>query len=86
MTDITNPFFTIIARGVEDTAGDAGFNVIFCNTDENQEKEDNYVQVILQKQVDGVLLVPVGSNTKSLQIIRDQGTPLIILDRRLENK
>lgn len=84
VTDITNPFFTIIARGVEDTAGNAGFNVIFCNTDENQEKEDNYVQVILQKQVDGVLLVPVGSNTKSLQIIRDQGTPLIILDRRLE--
>ncbi len=84
VTDITNPFFTIIARGVEDTASVAGFNVIFCNTDENQDKEDAYVQVILQKQVDGILLVPVGSNTKSLQIIRDQGTPLIILDRRLE--
>jgi len=84
-TDITNPFFTIIARGVEDTAGDAGFNVIFCNTDESQEKEDNYVQVILQKQVDGILLVPVGSNTKSIQIIKDQGTPLVILDRRIDN-
>ena len=84
-TDITNPFFTIIARGVEDTAGDAGFNVIFCNTDESQEKEDNYVQVILQKQVDGILLVPAGSNTKSIQIIKDQGTPLVILDRRIDN-
>ncbi len=83
-TDITNPFFTIIARGVEDTAGDAGFNVIFCNTDESQEKEDNYVQVILQKQVDGILLVPAGSNTKSIQIIKDQGTPLVILDRRID--
>ena len=85
VTDITNPFFTIIARGVEDTAGDAGFNVIFCNTDESQEKEDNYVQVILQKQVDGILLVPAGSNTKSIQIIKDQGTPLVILDRRIDN-
>jgi len=84
-TDITNPFFTIIARGVEDTAGDAGFNVIFCNTDESQEKEDNYVQVILQKQVDGILLVPAGSNTKSIQIIKDQGTPLVILDRRIDS-
>ena len=37
-TDITNPFFTILARGVEDTASNAGFNVIFCNTDESQEK------------------------------------------------
>lgn len=84
-TDITNPFFTIIARGVEDTAGYAGFNVIFCNTDESQEKEDNYIQVILQKQVDGILLVPAGSNTKSIQIIKDQGTPLVVLDRRIDN-
>ena len=52
----------------------------------HQEKEDNYIQVILQKQVDGILLVPAGSNTKSIQIIRDQGTPLVILDRRLESK
>lgn len=83
-TDITNPFFTILARGVEDTAGEAGFNVIFCNTDESQEKEDKYVQVILQKQVDGILLVPAGSNTKSIKIIKDQGTPLVVLDRRID--
>jgi LacI family transcriptional regulator len=84
-TDITNPFFTILARGVEDTAGDAGFNVIFCNTDESQEKEDNYIQVILQKQVDGIILVPAESNTKSIQIIKDQGTPLVVFDRRIAN-
>jgi LacI family transcriptional regulator len=82
-TDITNPFFTILARGVEDTAGDAGFNVIFCNTDESQEKEDNYIQVILQKQVDGILLVPARSNTKSIKLIKDQNTPLVVLDRRV---
>ncbi len=35
-TDITNPFFNTIARGVEDTASSAGYNVIFCNTDESQ--------------------------------------------------
>jgi len=35
LTDITNPFFTSMARGVEETASDAGFSVIFCNTDES---------------------------------------------------
>ena len=84
-TDITNPFFTIIARGVEDTASDAGYNVIFCNTDESQEKEDKYIQLILQKQVDGILLVPAGSNKKSVELIQGQKTPLVVLDRRVPN-
>src|SRR5450756_3199535 len=35
LTDITNPFFTTVARGVEDVASKNGFNVIFCNTDES---------------------------------------------------
>lgn len=84
-TDITNPFFTILARGVEDTASKAGFNVIFCNTDESQEEEDNYIQLLLQKQVDGILLVPAVSNTKSIELIQEQKTPLVILDRRVSN-
>ncbi|MCJ7519802.1 MAG: LacI family transcriptional regulator [Anaerolineaceae bacterium] len=84
-TDITNPFFTILARGVEDTASSAGFNVIFCNTDESQEKEDNYIQLLLQKQVDGILLVPAGSKTKSIRVIQEQNTPLVILDRHVSN-
>jgi LacI family transcriptional regulator len=84
-TDITNPFFTILARGVEDTASFAGFNVIFCNTDESQEKEDNYIQLILQKQVDGILLVPASSNTRSIKVIQKQNTPLVIIDRRVSN-
>lgn len=85
-TDITNPFFNILARGVEDTASDSGFNVIFCNTDESQEKEDNYIQLLLQKQVDGILLVPAASNTKSIELIQEQKTPLVILDRRVPRK
>ena len=39
ITDITNPFFTTLARGVEDTASDAGYTVIFCNTDESDVEE-----------------------------------------------
>jgi LacI family transcriptional regulator len=34
ITDITNPFWTTVARGVEDTAIENGFSVILCNTDE----------------------------------------------------
>jgi LacI family transcriptional regulator len=83
ITDITNPFFTIIARGVEDTAGEAGYNVIFCNTDESAEKEEKYLQLLLQKQVDGILLVPANSASKSVEFILEQGTPVVVLDRRV---
>jgi len=84
-TDIANPFFTILARGVEDTASESGFNVIFCNTDESQEKEDTYIQLLLQKQVDGILLVPAVSSSKSIELIQEQKTPLVVLDRRVPN-
>lgn len=83
ITDITNPFFTVIARGVEDTANNAGYNVIFCNSDESQEKEEKYVRLILQKQVDGILLVPAGSSSKSIDLITEHGTPVVVIDRKV---
>jgi LacI family transcriptional regulator len=83
VTDITNPFFTLIARGVEDTASGAGFSVIFCNTDESEAKEDEYLNALLQKQVDGILLVPVRTTTQSIRFIQAQGVAVVVLDRRI---
>ncbi len=62
LTDITNPFFTTLARGVEDAASKAGYTVLFGNTDESEEKEMHYLETILQNQVDGILLVPAGGS------------------------
>ena len=46
VTDITNPFFTTLARGAEDIAARNQFSVIFCNTDENPEKELLYLEFL----------------------------------------
>lgn len=83
LSDITNPFFTTVARGVEDAASQAGYTVIFGNTDESEEKESRYLNQILQKQVDGILLVPVGESDRMVQRIRSFGTPLVVLDRKV---
>jgi LacI family transcriptional regulator len=85
LTDITNPFFTHIARGVEDTASDAGFTVIYSNTDESVDEETKNLQLLLQKQVDGILLVPARSTSRSIELIKEQGTPVVILDRRVSD-
>jgi len=83
VTDITNPFFTLIARGVEDQASTVGFTVIFCNTDESQEKEENYTSILVQKQVDGVLLVPACSHLKSIEFLRNNNIPVVLIDRTI---
>ena len=61
VTDITNPFFTSMARGVEDVASQRGFSTILCNTDESETKQADYLTILLQKRVDGILLVPARS-------------------------
>ena len=50
LTDITNPFWTRVARGVEDTARRFGYSVILCNTDENEAIQLDTVNLLLQKQ------------------------------------
>jgi len=83
LTDITNPFFTTIARGVEDTASDAGYTVIFCNTDESVSEEQKYLHMLLEQRVDGILLVPALSTSDSVSFIQAHNTPIVVLDRRV---
>jgi LacI family transcriptional regulator len=83
VTDITNPFWTTVVRGVEDAANEAGFTVILCNTDESPTKQDAYLQVLLQKRVDGILLTPAHSTPEPVALIQRQKIPVVVLDRRV---
>ncbi|MCS7219810.1 MAG: LacI family DNA-binding transcriptional regulator [Anaerolineae bacterium] len=83
LTDITNPFWTTVARGVEDVASQSGFNVILCNTDESDAKQSEYLNVLLQKQVDGFLLVPARSAPEPITLIQSQRVPTVVLDRQV---
>jgi len=83
LTDITNPFWTTVARGVEDAASAAGFNMFLCNTDEAEAKQIRYLNVLLEKRVDGILLVPARSAAEPIELIRQQGVPVVLLDRRV---
>lgn len=82
LTDITNPFFTTVARGAEDEASDAGYMLLLANTDEREAEEQRYLRMILQKRVDGVLLVPVRSGSDALGALHRLHVPVVVLDRR----
>jgi LacI family transcriptional regulator len=83
LTDITNPFWTTVARGAEDVASEAGFSMILGNTDESEQKQKKYLQTLLEKQIDGLLFVPVGNAAAMIRMMHRQKVPTVVLDRRL---
>ncbi len=83
ITDITNPFWTTVARGVEDEANQQGYTVIFCNTDESEKKQDQYLSMLVSRRVDGVLLTPAGSSTGPVEMLQQQSVEVVVLDRRI---
>ena len=86
LSDIMSPFFTTIARGVEDVARAQGFSVMFCNTDESEAEEARYLLMLVQRQVDGVLLVPASTSGKSLRLLSSHHMPVVVLDRRIQSR
>lgn len=83
--DISNPFFSSLAHAVETTARKNGYWVIFVNTDSSEEKEAEYISNLIAKKVDGLILVPCGSECRKEHLIpRKYGVPMVLLDRKLK--
>lgn len=81
-SDIENPFFTSVCRGVEDTARRHGYSVLICNADENIEKEASYVNILASQSVAGVIISPASELTDVGPLSR-KGIAIVALDRRL---
>jgi LacI family transcriptional regulator len=82
MPDIVNPFYTSVARGVEDTARKNYYTVIICNHDDDGEKESAYFQTVLSMKVNGCLIIPSGDRTKkTMQLLTDHSCPVVLIDR-----
>ncbi len=83
ITDITNPFWTTVTRGVEDVAQANGYSIILCNTDESEDKQKQYLQMLLRRRIDGILLVPACSDAESIRMIQKQDIPVVLMDRQV---
>jgi len=82
LPDITNPFFPEVARGVETRAREYGFNVILCNTDADPLLEKQYIEVLLAKQIDGLILTSAHSGNDLSQYARED-CPVVLVNREL---
>ncbi|MGB3953740.1 MAG: LacI family DNA-binding transcriptional regulator [Brooklawnia sp.] len=81
VSDLLNPFFTQLARAVEDAAREAGYLMIVGNADEKPEQQDLYVQTLLERQVDGMIVVPTIETSELLREAAELNRHLVLLDR-----
>ena len=79
--DVANPFYSAIARTVEDVAHARGHILITGSCEEDAERERELVLRLLRRSVDALLIVPAGGNHRYLQPELDDGVPIVFLDR-----
>ena len=87
LPDITNSFWTSIARGAEDEAWEHGYGVFICNTDNDVAKEEAYIERLMRRRVEGLLLVPTPDiqSEQQLHRLRRHGMKFVVVHRRLVN-
>ncbi|WP_040852026.1 LacI family DNA-binding transcriptional regulator [Planococcus antarcticus] len=83
LPDITNPFFPELARAVEDVGLTYGYTVVLCNSDEDPEKEKNYIETLKKKYIAGFI---VTSNQLDAPHYANAKVPIVALDRTINEK
>lgn len=84
VSNISDPFFITIGRGIEDYIKDYGYNLIVCSIDHSKEKEISYLQLLKEKKVDGLILNTTGYNDDLISEISQQ-IPIVLSNRRINS-
>jgi LacI family transcriptional regulator len=83
--DITNPFYSQMVRGIEDTLNAAGYSLFLCNSDRDIKKEKGYINLLMEKEVDGIILDSAESNCDcQVELLEKNSVPFVLLDRMVE--
>ena len=81
ISDIANPFFTSLVRGIEDVAQSAGYYLVLCNSDEDLKKESGYLRAVVSERMAGVIISPASERSTDIAPLLDAGTPVVVVDR-----
>lgn len=78
--DIGNPFFSSVSRAAEDAAAEGGNAVVLGNSGHDAQRESHYIDLFEEQRVQGVLISPVGDNTKRLTELAARGSKVVLMD------
>jgi LacI family transcriptional regulator len=80
IVDVSNPFFSSVLRGIEEVAAAQDYIVMSGSTDGDQQRENQLIDAFVSRRVDGLIVVPEGSNQGTLRTELERGTPVVFVD------
>lgn len=81
VADISNSFYARMCRAVEDAASKHGYQVLFASSDEKAAKEKGLIQMLRDRQVDGLIISTTLSNNEDIEALKQENFPLVLIDR-----
>jgi len=81
VADISNPFFSSLARIIEDEADQNNYTVIFGSSDESPAKSEKLMETLINRQVDGLIIAPPQNSESQIKYLIEQDIPFVLIDR-----
>jgi LacI family transcriptional regulator len=85
VSDISNPFYSRIARNIENFLEPKGYNLMTCSTDEDIEKELRLIRMLRDRQVDGLIISSSQKDGKEFKLLQDENYPFVLIDRKMND-
>ncbi len=83
--ELSNLFTTTIISDIEDVLRQKGYGVIVADCRSDEKLEEEKLEFMLSKQIDGLIYVPVSSNSNNIEFVKKSGIPIVLIDRKLKN-
>ena len=83
VANILHSFSTQIIRAIENKFHEKGFHIIVCNADDEPDKEKDYIEMLMAKQVDGIIIFPTGGNVNLYEQMKKTDFPIVFMDRTI---
>lgn len=83
--DISNYFFSKIARIIEDIAYKEGYKVLFCSNENSDERSSELINLFYERQVDGFIIIPSPGIKQEIKMLIDNKMPIVLFDRYFED-
>lgn len=83
--DITNPFFSESAKVITTKAQEMEYDVILCNTNHNEENLNKYIQTLIGKRVDGIIIASADKDNEKIKELYDNGFPIVLYNSMMEH-
>ena len=84
ISNVLSPFYSKIAKAVEDVAINKKYSTILCNGGDNPEKEYQYLKLLHENRVDGIIISPTGKNIDYINFLIGTGIPIVFIDRYID--